>query len=102
MVRNFLALFFLLFTNQSLASTYAVHLRGEGGFSGIISHQIQFGESNRIFSYVKEGGQDVLVPFARFSADIELFGRHLIEFVYQPIYLQTNAMLKNDAMFDDV
>jgi len=65
----------------------------EVGFINIFSHRIRFGSgsSGTDFDYVADGGQDVLFPFNRISADIELGGHHIITFLYQPINITSTV-----------
>lgn len=47
-----------------------VQFRGvaEVGFTSVLAHQIQLGNSGTNFDYVKAGGQDVLFPTFRFQS----------------------------------
>lgn len=68
----------------------------ELGFIGFFSHKIQFGNDGDYFDYVAEGGQDVLFPFQRISADITFGGRHTVTALIQPFDVRTNVILQND------
>jgi len=72
----------------------------ELGFAGVLAHTIQFGEDGTELDYVKEGGQDVLFPFARFQAELELWQRLNISFLYQPLRLQTEPVFPEDERID--
>ena len=68
----------------------------EVGFLGFFSHRIQFGTTasgNTYFDYVKDGGQDVLFPFQRISADIFIGPRHRLVLLYQPFDVRTEVGL---------
>lgn len=73
----------------------------ELGFFGFFSHKIQFGQdiegvvNNTYFDYVADGGQDVLFPFRRISADITFKGHHTLTFLIQPIDVRTNIILSD-------
>jgi hypothetical protein len=78
-------------------------LRGvaELGTLGVLAHTIQFGSDGTELDYVREGGQDNLFLFARISAEAELFSRHKIILLYQPLDVQTTALLRRDVVIDD-
>lgn len=105
MRRHFIYWVVIFLISQSVLAwdpkDFAVIGRAEYGFAGIPLHTVQFGETNRPFNYVTEGGEDVLFPFARFAIDLFLFDHHTIEFVYQPLYLTTNSTLKTNVQFDN-
>ena len=71
-----------------------VRLVGEAGFLGVIDHRIRYSEDDPTFQYHKAGGQDVLFPFARLSAELLFRNRHTIGFLYQPFELETRADLQ--------
>ena len=48
----------------------AVRLVAEAGFLRVIDHRIRFAEEDSTFRYQNDGGQDVLFPFARLSAEL--------------------------------
>ena len=74
----------------------------EFGFVDPLSHTIQFGRSGTRFDYVKNGGQDVLFPTMRLSAEATLWRRHTLIFLYQPIDLRTAETLRSDLLVDNV
>jgi hypothetical protein len=73
---------------------------GEFGFLGVLGHTIQFGKDGTEFDYVGEGGQDVLFPAGRISAELELGGHHTIVFLYQPVNVLTTALMERDVVVD--
>jgi hypothetical protein len=56
------------------AENAQVHFRGvvEAGFVSVLSHHIQFSKNGTDFDYVDNGGQDVLFPVTRFSAEMDV------------------------------
>lgn len=72
----------------------------ELGFLGFFSHKIQSGTTGTYFDYVEEGGQDVLFPFQRISADIKFGSRHTVIFLVQPFNILTDILLQNDLIVD--
>jgi hypothetical protein len=74
----------------------------ELGFLDVISHTIQFGTNGTNFDYVNEGGQSVLFPFSRITAEIILHDRHNFIFLIQPLEIRTSALLKRNIVIDDL
>jgi hypothetical protein len=74
----------------------------ELGSLAVLSHKIQYSRGGTYFDYVKEGGQDVLFPFARFSFDMTIKRHHQVTFLLQPLELQTTRQLDRDVQVDDV
>jgi len=81
---------------------YSLNLYAESGFFGVAHHTIQFGENGTRFDYKEDGNQDVLFPFARYTAALTLFNNHSFYFLYQPLEIVTDAKLKKDTTFQDV
>jgi len=73
----------------------------EIGFLGVISNQIQFSNSGTYFNYQKDGGQDVLFPVSRLSLELDFKKRNTLVFMYQPLRLETQVLLKNDLLVDE-
>lgn len=82
----------------------AVQFRGiaEFGFLSVLSHQIQFSKSGTNFDYVENGGQDVLFPATRFSAEMDIGKRNTFILLYQPLRLETQDLLENDLIVDNL
>ena len=60
---------------------YKLQASYELGFLDVLSHTIQFGSTGSLFNYVDEGGQDVLFPFSRITAEINLSKKHNLIFL---------------------
>ena len=74
----------------------------EIGFIDVVSHTIQFGENGTEFDYVAEGGQDIFFRFNRLTAEVLLGRRHRIILLFQPLDIQTEALLRRDVVIDDL
>ena len=74
----------------------------EFGFNAPLYHRIQYGQDGTYFDYVDEGGQGVLFPFQRYSAELGLGDRHSVVFLWQPLELDTRARLDRDVDVYDV
>jgi hypothetical protein len=70
------------------------------GFVGVLKHTIQFGKEGTQFNYVADGGQDVLFPFSRVSAELHLKPRHTIILLYQPLDIRTETYLTEPLVVD--
>lgn len=69
------------------------------GFLAPLSHTIQFSRDGTKFDYVKDGGQEVLFPFVRFSADLDI-KRHSVVLLYQPLDLVSQVWLQDEVRVD--
>jgi len=74
----------------------------ELGFLAVLDHRVQFSESGTYIDYVNEGGQDVLFPVKRLSLELEINERHTLIFLYQPLRLETTALLRRDLAIDEL
>jgi hypothetical protein len=81
---------------------YQFRLGFESGFTSIASHTIQFDSNGTKFDYVDEGGQNIFFPFTRFTAEVMLGTRHTIIFLYQPLDIHSEALLRNDLIVDEL
>ena len=79
---------------------YALKLSAELGFVGVVKHGIQFGRDGTYFDLRKEGGQDVLFPFFRFTGEFEVKQRHSLVFLVQPLKLGSSNTLERDLQVD--
>ena len=80
----------------------AVRLVGETGFVKVLYHTIQIGETDDVFDYVTQGGQEILFPFNRLSAELSIRGRHTIVFLYQPLEISTQVRFDEQRSIDGV
>jgi len=80
----------------------SLKLNYEKGFIGVISHKIQFGTDGDYFDYVNEGGQNVLLPFERYTAEIALGKRNSLILLYQPLNIMTEELLERDVTVNSV
>jgi len=81
-------------------SWYNVSLSYENGFVKVLSHKLQFGDPGTLFDYVTQGGQEILFPFERFTADLRLFRRHNVTLLYQPLTIETQTKLEAPITID--
>jgi hypothetical protein len=81
-------------------NSFEVRAAAEMGFVGVLAHTIQFGQQGTKFDYVADGGQNVLFPFQRMSAELHLKPRHTIILLYQPLDVRTETYLVNPLVLD--
>ena len=74
----------------------------EIGFISVLAHKIQLGENVTYFNYVKDGGQDVLFPSSRFSVELNLNKKNTFIFLYQPLRIETQSLLRNDLIANGI
>lgn len=74
----------------------------EIGYLGVLSNKIQFGNSGTYFDYQKDGAQDVLFPVSRLSLELDFKGRNRLVLMYQPLKLESQELLKDDLIVNDL
>ncbi len=89
-------------TFKSDSSKFKFRAVAEIGFTSVLSHHLQLGQNGTYFDYVENGGQDVLFPVTRFSVEMDVRKRNTFILLYQPLRIETQALLKNDVVFDDI
>jgi len=74
----------------------------ELGFLGVFSHKIQFSKAGTYFDYKNEGGQDVLFAVSRLSLEFDFKKRNTLLLLYQPLRLESQVLLENDLLVDEL
>lgn len=90
------------FETSDTMSEFKLRAKAELGFLAVASHQVQFGESGTYFDYRRDGGQDVLFPVSRLSLELQFGERNTFYLLYQPLRLETQALLEEDLIVDDL
>ena len=112
-MKNLMAIFLILLaptfilgqaSNDNTVSTNKNRIRtiAEMGFLGVLDHKVQFSNSGTYFDYDDQGGQDVLFPVQRFSMELDYNNRNTIVFLYQPLRLESQVLLENDLIVDEL
>jgi hypothetical protein len=83
------------------ARPLGVRARVELGALGLLAHHIRYGDTTRV-DYRKDADQDTLSFFARLSAELAVRGRHGLIFVYQPLKLDSQAVIGRDIQVGEV
>jgi hypothetical protein len=91
-------------TSSEISANNNLKLRAvaEIGFLSVLGNQVQFSNSGTYFNYVQDGGQDNLFPINRLSLELEVKKRHTITLLYQPLRLESTAVLTEDIMVDEL
>lgn len=99
-----LLLTFPLISQQSPPDSSKIKVRAvaEIGYLAVLSHNIQLSNSGTNINYVTEGGQDVLFPVSRLSLELDLNPKNTIVLLYQPLTIQTQVLLEEDEIIDDL
>lgn len=84
------------------AAEDAVEVQSELGVLGVVNHRIMYSRENTHFDYVKEGGQDNLVTYQRYTAEMKMNDGARLRFVYQPLELRSRTALRRDIRVDNV
>lgn len=87
--------------NSDTTSKVKFRASAELGYLAVLSHKVQFSNSGTYYNYVKDGGQDVLFPFSRLSLDMEI-GRNTITLLYQPLRIESEVLLREDLVVDEL
>ncbi len=66
--------------------------RAELGFLAVLSHVYRVGAGGTQFNFVTQGGQDVLFPYHRYTAEAVIASRHRVIFLYQPLTINTRTV----------
>lgn len=102
-IKKILIVILGLMSARAAMASDMVKFRGiaEFGCLSVLSHRIQFSKNGTSFDYVENGGQDVLFPATRFSAEMDIGKRNTFILLYQPLRLETQDLLKNDVTVDN-
>jgi hypothetical protein len=74
----------------------------ELGFVGVLGNKIQFSQNGTYINYVQDGAQDNLFPVSRLSLELSVNQKHYYTFLYQPLRLESTALLYRDLVIDNL
>ncbi|MGH0051785.1 MAG: hypothetical protein ACQ5SW_00145 [Sphaerochaetaceae bacterium] len=87
-----LTLVLLVFFVLSLsADSFIPFMETEQGTIGLLHHTYQNGATSDEFDFIKQGGQNNLYPFSRYSVGARIGKAHRIWLTYQPLLLNTTV-----------
>jgi hypothetical protein len=74
----------------------------EAGALKVFYHSYRVGPaaSATAFDFVKQGGQEILFPFQRYTGMVTLAKDHQVRFLYQPLELATQSVFRSDVVID--
>jgi len=75
---------------------------GELGSLNVLAHSLQLGKNGTELDLQRDGRQDTMFFFRRLSAELEIDDHHQIILLYQPISFNTQTVLMEDLVADDV
>ncbi len=82
-----------------------IYAQAEQGAIKLLQHTYRVGavaDGNDNFDFVRQGGQEILFFFERYTLGTTIAGRHDISFLYQPLEIATNVKFKEAVQIDDV
>jgi hypothetical protein len=74
----------------------------ETGFVKVLYHTIKVGANGTTFDFVEEGGQEIVFPISRFTAELTANDRHTVILLYQPLEIATQVRFDAARTIDDV
>lgn len=81
---------------------HLVKMSFETGFVGIYLHTIQFSSTGTEINYITDGGQENLYPVSKLTFEWKPASRHSLIFLYQPLTIESQSILKRDLLVDSV
>lgn len=83
---------------------YRLTIESELGIAKVLLNTIQIGQNGSKFNYVSQGGEELLIPFSRYQAELSIGKRNHVIFLYQPLLLQTESRVPagQTVTIDDV
>ncbi|MDC7229415.1 MAG: hypothetical protein PQJ48_03825 [Sphaerochaetaceae bacterium] len=92
-----LTLTLLSFSALSLfAFSFTPFVETEQGTIGLLHHTFQNGAAGDEFDFIKQGGQNNLYPFSRYTVGARIEDKHRLWFTYQPLQLDTAVDFKDN------
>jgi hypothetical protein len=79
-----------------------VSLEAEAGAVKVLYHTYKSGDAGTTFDFVKNGGQEILSPFSRYTATVGFLERHALRFLYQPLEFATQITARDNFTIDTV
>lgn len=84
------------------SNNFKLRAVAELGFVSVLDHTIQFSNSGTEIDYIKDGGQDNLYSFSRFSLEAEFNPKNIVTVLIQPLRIETQTLLDRDLIIDDL
>jgi hypothetical protein len=102
-----LAIVFLSLAAGGLSAQAPVEIwaQAEGGALKLLKHTYRVGtvaDGNENFDFVRQGGQEILSFFDRYTLGATIAEKHEVSFLYQPLELVTDVRFKTAVQIDDI
>jgi len=85
------ALLLALISFSLPAFSFTPFVETEQGTIALVHHTYQNGANNSEFDFIKQGGQNNLYPFSRYTVGATIEENHRLWFTYQPLELNTTV-----------
>lgn len=85
------ALLLALISFSLPAFSFTPFVETEQGTIALVHHTYQNGANNSEFDFIKQGGQNNLYPFSRYTVGATIEENHRLWFTYQPLELKTSV-----------
>jgi hypothetical protein len=72
----------------------------ELGVVKVLYHTYQAGSSGTSFDLVNQGGQEILFPFQRYTAHIDILKNQRVSLLYQPLTVDTQVRTRDVVVID--
>jgi hypothetical protein len=72
----------------------------ETGVLKVFHHTYQVGKTGTNFDFVNSGGQEILFPFQRFTANADIKDKHRVSLLYQPLTVETRVRTRAPVTVD--
>ena len=103
-MKRVVAILVLLSVSLTLLSaiSFSPFVETEQGTIALLHHTYQNGTGGDDFDFIKQGGQNNLYPFSRYTVGATIAENHRLWFTYQPLLLQTSVTFLDDVKIGDV
>lgn len=91
------ALLLALISFSLPAFSFTPFVETEQGTIALVHHTYQNGANNSEFDFIKQGGQNNLYPFSRYTVGATIEENHRLWFTYQPLELKTAVEFVNEV-----
>jgi len=79
-----------------------VAVEAETGTVKVLHHTYQSGTGTTDFDLLRNGGQELLFPFERYTAMVHLGPHHQLRFLYQPLQVDTRIVAQSAFTIDTI
>ncbi len=99
-ITTFILLIALL-SSSLFSVSFSPFVETEQGTIALLHHTYQNGTNGTDFDFIKQGGQNNLYPFSRYTVGATIADTHRLWFTYQPLLLQTAVNFPSNVKIGD-